>query len=140
MPDDLRICLRDLKKKMKSQKVAVLAEPLEKVSIDKQGDAFSGYVNGLLFEFEKGSDEYKYLENVTKEFDGMRLADIRFAVEKSYDRYDKIISLMERYEENFDEKEIAKYNSRYVVLEKMLTFMVGNTIGEYKRIELDGNQ
>ena len=51
MPEDLRSCLRDLKKKMKQQKVAVLAEPLEKMNVEKQGEAFSGFVNGLLFEF-----------------------------------------------------------------------------------------
>jgi hypothetical protein len=135
MPDDLRICLKDLKKRMKQQKVAVLAEPIEKIDVEKQGRAFSGFVNGLMTEFEKSSDEHKYVDTIVKEFDGMRLVDIRFAVEKSYDRYDKIISLMRRYEENFDEEEFAKYNSRYLVLEKMFSFMIGNAMGEYKKIE-----
>jgi len=138
MPEDLRTCLRDLKKKMKQQKCAVLAEPLEKVDVEKQGEAFSGFVNELKTEFDKSSDEYKYMETVSKEFNGMRLIDIRFAIEKSFDRYDKVISLMKRYEENFDEKELTKYNSRYVVLEKMLSFMAGNALGEYKRIEEEG--
>jgi hypothetical protein len=138
MPDDLRICLKELKKKMKQQKVSVLAEPIEKIDVERQGRAFSGFVNELMVEFEKSSDEYKYVDTIVKEFDGMRLVDIRFAVEKSYDRYDKIISLMKRYEENFDEEEFAKYNSRYLVLEKMFSFMVGNAMGEYKKIEKDG--
>jgi hypothetical protein len=137
MSDDLRICLKDLKKRMKQQKMSVLAEPIEKIDVERQGKAFSGFVNELMTEFEKSSDEYKYVDTIVKEFDGMRLVDIRFAVEKSYDRYEKIISLMKRYEENFDEEEFTRYNSRYLVLEKMFNFMVGNAMGEYKKIEKD---
>jgi hypothetical protein len=135
MPDDLRTGLRDLKKKMSQQKVAVLAEPLEKIDVEKQGEAFSGFIGKLMVEFEKSSSEYKYMELICGDFDGMRLVDIRFALEKSFDRYDKMLSLMRRYEENFNEKEFAKYNSKHLVLEKMLTFMVGNAMGEYKKVE-----
>jgi hypothetical protein len=133
MSDDLRTGLRELKKKMSQQKTAVLAKPLEKINSTKQEEIFAGYINELSTEFQKSSSEYKYIDNISKEFEGMRLVDVRFAIEKSYDRCDKILSLMRRYEENFDEKEFQKYNSKHVVLEKVLTFMVGNTIGEYQK-------
>jgi hypothetical protein len=135
MSKDLKADLKDLKKRMSQQKEVILAQPLEKIDPEKQGEAFSGFVSELLTEFQKSSGEYKYIEAVYKEFDGMRLADIRFALEKSYDRYDKILSLMKRYEENFDEKEFAKYTGKHMVLEKMLNYMLGNAMGEYKKVE-----
>lgn len=137
MPDDLRTGLRDLKKKMSQQKAEILAEPLEKIDVEKQKEAFSGFVNKMMVEFEKSSSEHKYIETISGDFDGMRLIDIRFALEKSFDRYDKMISLMRRYEDNFDEKEFAKYTSKHTVLSKMLTYMVGNAMGEYKKTEED---
>jgi len=133
MSDDLKTSLKELKKKMAQQKAAVIAEPLEKIDVEKQGEAFSGFVGGMLVEFNKSDTEYKYIENVFKEFDGMRLVDIRFAIEKSFDRYDKLLSLMKRYEENFDDKEFMKYTSKHTVLQKMLAFMVENAMGEYKQ-------
>lgn len=137
MSDDLKISLRDLKKKMYQQKVVILAEPLEKIDMEKQGEAFSGFVGNILEEVDKSSNEYKYIETISKEFDGMRLEDIRFALEKSFDRYNKINSLVQKYEENFDEKEVDKYSSRLKTLEKMLNFMIINSIGEYKKRDED---
>lgn len=135
MADDLKSCLKELKKRTEQQRLIALAEPLEKIDPEKQGTAFSGFVSGMMEEFNKSSSEYKYIETIFKDFEGMKLTDIRFAIEKSFDRYNRINSLMQRYEENFDEKEFIKYNSKHVVLEKILNFMVINCLGEYKQID-----
>ena len=65
----------------------------------------------------------------------MRLSDIRFVIEKSFDRYNKVILLMTKYSENFNEEEIKKYNDKLTILNDVLAFMIQNSLGDYKDVE-----
>jgi hypothetical protein len=135
--DDMRGLIKEIRKKVRDQRKLVCEEPLNKIDPDKQAEIFNTFLNTMKNEVKKSSDEGKYIEVLCKNFEEMKLAEIRYTVEKTYDRYDNVIDLMNKYSDNFDEEEFLKYNSRYGVLDKMLKFMIENTMGEYKTSDGD---
>jgi hypothetical protein len=113
-------------------------EPMNKITLEKQNIIFENHINELKLEMKKSSVEGKYIETLSNTFEDLNLPEIRYTVEKTYDRYEAILDLMDKYSDNFDENEFLKYNSRYNVLDKVLTFMVQNSLGEYKISDMDG--
>lgn len=137
MADDVRNLLREIRKRTLAQRELISAEPLNKIDIKKHTIVFQSFVMNLKIEMKKSSTEGKYIDTLIKTTEGMELQEIRYVLEKTYDRYDNILELMNKYSDNFDENEFLKYNARYDVLSKLLTFMVENSMGEYKTSDGD---
>jgi len=135
MSEDLKNRIKTIKKKMDLDYERVIATDLNKTSTTRQNELFNEFLNGLSKEIKKDSNEAVYLAEIIKSFKNTKLTTIRYAIEKSFDRYSRIIQLMKQYDDNFDEDEILKYEIKYGVLNNILSFMVSNSIGEYSEDE-----
>lgn len=82
------------------------------------------FLGNLATSFKKTSEERKYCEKLIKNFEDMNLDSIRFFILSNYDRFDEIHTLAKKYEENFDAKEVLKYEARFAVLSKAMIFML----------------
>jgi len=135
MSDELKVMIKEIKKRVADRTSTIMEVTLAKTDPEKQMLIFTDFLNSYNSELKKSGSEGKYVVQMMKDFDGMRLSDIRFIVEKSYDRYNKIISLMTKYTENFNEEEMKKYDSKLIVLNDILAFMIENSLGEYTNVE-----
>lgn len=135
MAEDVRSMLKEIRKRLEKNHELICETKIAKIDSSKQETMFLDFVNSVTKEFKKSSDEHKYVDTLIKDFQGMKMAEIRFAVERSYDRYDKVLNLMKKYEDNFDESELGKYTSKFVVLDKILKYMIENSVGEYEKSE-----
>jgi hypothetical protein len=135
MSDELKVMIKEIKKRVIDRTSTVTAITIAKTDPEKQMTVFTEFLNKYNSELKKSASEGKYVAQMMKDFDGMKLSDIRFVIEKSYDRYNKIISLMAKYSENFNEEEIKKYNDKLTILNDVLAFMIQNSLGDYKDVE-----
>lgn len=135
MSDELKIMIKEIKKRVIDRTSTVTAITIAKTDPEKQMTVFTEFLNKYNSELKKSASEGKYVAQMMKDFDGMKLSDIRFVIEKSYDRYNKIISLMAKYSENFNEDEIKKYNEKLTILNDVLAFMIENSLGDYINVE-----
>lgn len=138
MEDELRVLMKDLKSKIKKDRGLVVPTENDKIDIKKQKKEFFDFLQNYDNELKKNS-ESSYTSVLIDDFRGMKLADIRFVIEKSNDKYNKMCYLIEKYEDNFSEEEIKKYNERSKVLNDIFAYMVTNFVGEYIDAEDETN-
>jgi len=131
MSDELRSMVKEIKKKVSNRTSTISQMTIAKMDQGKQMTLFADFLEEYSVEIKKSGSEGKYVAQMISDFEDMKLCDIRFVVEKSYDRYSKVVSLMKKYEENFTETEINKYNEKLKVLNDVLAFMISNCIGTY---------
>jgi hypothetical protein len=132
MAEDLRTRVKELKKRL-DEGEHVLEISLEKFGKDLQKAKFDNYMSGLSNEMKKSSEEGKYLDSMKNGFEGLSVTEIRYAIEKSHDRYESLLTLMNKYKDNFESTEYNKYATKFLVLNKILSFMVAEHIGEYEQ-------
>lgn len=131
MSDDLKILIDELKKKVKDRKDMVEPMVLEKMDLKKQKKEFFFFLESLNSEMAKSNTNEVYIQNMLDDFEKMGMPDIRFVIEKSYDKYSKMAELVKKYDDNFNDEEINKYTYRADVLNKVYSFMLTNHMGEY---------
>ena len=137
MEDDLKVLMKDLKSKIRKNRNLVKPKELDKIDIKKQKKAFFEFLQNYDNELKKNADSSMYVSNLIDDFSKMKLVDIRFVIEKSNDKYNKMCYLIQKYEDNFSEEEIKKYTDRSKVLNDILAYMVINSVGEYFDAEED---
>lgn len=130
MTDDLQELIKDLKKKVKNRKGSVHPMELQKIDIKKQKQEFFEFLENYDNEIKK-DEEGSYVQTLIKDFRRMKLVDIRFVVEKTYDKYTKMLNIINKFDENFSEEEIEKYKNKEQILNKVVSYMVINHVGEY---------
>jgi hypothetical protein len=135
MVDELQLMMKDLKKKIKNRKDVVRPMDIEKIDVKKQKFELQNFLETYDLEIKKSDTEELYVQNMIKDFQGMKLSDIRFVVEKTYDKYNKMVVLINKYDDNFSEEEIKKYERKARILNDIFSFMVINHIGEYFNVE-----
>ena len=135
MSDELKVMIKEIKKRVIDRTSTITAITIAKTDPEKQMIIFTDFLNKYNLELKKSTSDGKYVAQMMKDFDGMRLSDIRFVIEKSFDRYNKVILLMTKYSENFNEEEIKKYNDKLTILNDVLAFMIQNSLGDYKDVE-----
>lgn len=136
MSDDLKSRVKELKKRFENEDEPILELELNKMDKSMEIPRLNAFTGNLLTEIKKSSTEGKYLSSVLDNFEGLEAHQIRFIIEKSCDRYEALIGLMDKYRENFDDEEYNKLQTRFTVLNKVLTFMLEEHIGEYSEKEL----
>ncbi len=82
------------------------------------------FMGSIAESFKKTSEERKYCDKLIKNFEGMNMESIKFFITSNYDRFDEIRTMIKKYDDNFDEKETARYEARYTVLSKAMVFML----------------
>jgi len=137
MEDDLKVLMKDLKSKIRKNRNLVKPKELDKIDIKKQKKDFFEFLQNYDNELKKNADSSMYVSNLIDDFSKMKLVDIRFVIEKSNDKYNKMCYLIQKYEDNFSEEEIKKYTDRSKVLNDILAYMVINSVGEYFDAEED---
>lgn len=130
MTDDLQELIKDLKKKVKNRRDSVHPMELQKIDIKKQKQEFFEFLEKYDNEIKK--DEMgSYVQTLIKDFKRMKLVDIRFVVEKTYDKYNKMLNIINKFDDNFSEEEIERYKNKEQILNKVVSYMVINHVGEY---------
>jgi len=126
----LKSTLRDIMTQLEDD-IRTLREKYERnVQIVKKASPISAKENlnmellDYSKEFKKTSDEYKYIIKLIKAFSEMEYNEIKEFVESNYDNYERINSIIKTFDDNFEDKEIRRYESRYVVLQKCLLTII----------------
>lgn len=130
MTDDLQELIKDLKKKVKNRQSSVHPMELQKIDIKKQKQEFFDFLESYDNEIKK-DDENSYVHTLIKDFRRMKLMDIRFVVEKTYDKYNKMLNIINKFDDNFSEEEVERYKNKEQILNKVVSYMVINHVGEY---------
>jgi len=130
MTDDLQELIKDLKKKVKNRQSSVHPMELQKIDIKKQKQEFFDFLESYDNEIKK-DDENSYVHTLIKDFRRMKLMDIRFVVEKTYDKYSKMLNIINKFDDNFSEEEVERYKNKEQILNKVVSYMVINHVGEY---------
>lgn len=94
-----------------------------KIDISKK-QKMAMFLGSLADSFKKTSEEHKYCDKLIKTFEDMNFESMKFFIISNYDRFDEIHTLAKKYEENFDEKEVLRYEARFNVLSKAMMFLL----------------
>jgi predicted RNase H-like nuclease len=134
MVEDLRSRAAELKKRFEDD------EPVKSntsVKVDKITEVrkIHYFTENLFDEIKKSSPEGRYLHKVVESCEELEPHQIRYIIEKSHDRYENLLNLMKKYSDNFDEEDFNRYTVKYNVLDKVLSFLVSEHIGEYTNVE-----
>jgi predicted RNase H-like nuclease len=134
MVEDLRSRANELKKRFEDDE-PIKSQSLTKVDKITEVRKIHVFTENLFEELKKSSPEARYLHTVVESCEELEPHQIRYIVELSHDRYDSLLKLMNKYNENFDTHEFEKYNVKYTVLDKVLSFMISEHLGEYLNAE-----
>ena len=131
MTEDLKMQIKDLKKRADDIYKSVSTTDNPKMSIEKQNENLKMFFDELATELNKSSAEGKYFETIIKDLEGLSPFQVRYCVEKSRDRYANLLDLMRKYDDNFSDKEQEKYRVKFSILDQILNKMISHSIGEY---------
>ena len=134
MVEDLRSRAKELKKRFEDDE-PIKSQASVKVNKITEVRKIHVFTENLFEELKKSSPEARYLHTVVESCEDLEPHQIRYIVELSHDRYDSLLKLMNKYNENFDAQEFEKYNVKYRVLDKVLSFMVSEHLGDYINAE-----
>lgn len=137
MTEDLKKRLKDIKKGLEdnSCSLSITDVVISKHDPSKQRADFDIFISDLVSDIKKSSVDGKFLYNLSEEFDGLSLFIVRYAIEKSVDRYETVLDLMKKYDYNYTDDELRKTSSRLDILQKVLCFMISNNMGDYHETE-----
>lgn len=130
MVEDLRLRAKELKKRFEDDE-PIRSQASAKVNKITEVRKIHVFTENLFEELKKSSPEARYLQTVVESCEDLEPHQIRYIIELSHDRYDGLLKLMNKYNENFDAHEFEKYTVKYSVLDKVLSYMISEHIGEY---------
>lgn len=120
---DLKDEIKKAKNRMSDAFATIISE---NGGTDIRKEKYVSFMQLYTTSLKKTSDEYKFSEKILKSFENENFESIKFFIESNYDRYNEIGRLIQKYNDNFDEKEVAKCNSKMTVLEKSMIFFLEN--------------
>jgi hypothetical protein len=137
MTEDLKKRLKDIRKSLddNSCSLSITDIVILKHDPNKQRIDFDKFISDLVSDIKKSSIDGRFLYDLSEEFDGLSLSTVRYAIEKSVDRYETVLDLMKKYDYNYTDDELCKTSSRLEILQKVLCFMISNNMGDYHEIE-----
>ncbi len=100
---------------------------VERTDIQIKDDIIN-FLTEYSYDIKKSSDEYRYCIKLLKAFDEMNGESILFFVNSNYDRLEDITRIIMKYDDNFDDEELIKCQSKFRVLEDLMIHIIESGI------------